>query len=1015
MAKDFASLLNIPLEEVNFFVSGMSNFLDFLDLTEGVSYLREGNYDKAFENFSKVGVSQVINLLPYVSTMLTVVSFAQPFWDRVIVYVFDEKINQFKQEFVNRKMDELRKPLEKNPLAFKGEDFKKWLESDSVEVSDFLELVFEDGGMKHGLYNVGNKILNEKEFESKKWYEKMKSLFLNLSHKAYTTEEVKNLWITQWRAEAFKRGIDYVVEKKREALSYFLSASSVSVTVEINAPGEFVLSVPELDLNVRMQKKYTVSSSLKDLKSRQITITLKDLKGNIVYTKTLEEKELFEKYDPLLSTEKSTYYVKKISVTPAYEREIVENLHVELPEKTKSATVTVAGKDDVRTYKVENTRSVLLPDVNVTLDEEIEIEAEISDAATEARKLYERAYVPSTGEIVVCVAETPKLDFQNQEEYNAYLQNIREQFLENINDPNSVKVLLYKLEKAFYAFHVNPLDRAAFNVVSYCREKFIGYKYRLNEEENLFKSINNKFSLLSNQIYESDKKWGDLNYDVRNLEYISSRLFDGAVIPAYYSYIVQAKEDIQRKIYGKKSDLERILSELSNVLEQTEEFKKTVEGKIALDVLFETNLIQQSSQLVRQVQEKINKVMASLSELESLKIRSDTCIDNFVCLMNYTHEQAEFYNTLVDQWHLLMEQARVLEKDIQNFKPEYVNYLSELMKYGGINFFYLKENEQLKGIGLNEIAARAFQEFLEEEELTDRVQRFNKTAENLRRQIEQYHRYHYYVSLNENDLNVDKSYRLEGNYGYRYSVSFFDKSFPHKSIGFSRELGSVPELLEKFSMLSEKLKQQDPQGDRVREKLEKLLSLSSFETVEEYNAIVDEWIKLYKAYEQEDFYKINALSYSYIDRDGRTVQKTYPTDDFLKWLSQRNSKNQNFILDKYLRKITDDPKREGYETRDPLSVLGRNLIEAVKRALADYESRMMVQIDSLKNLSKMTRKRKEQEIQKMIMTDPFTAVDAKVPEEIKDWTFRISKFELSEDWNRITSELQAHLEEVMKQ
>lgn len=124
MAKDFASLLEIPAEEYSFFVSGASNFLDVLDVSEGISYLKEGNYDKAFENFSKVGVSQIVNLIPYVNTMLTVLSFSQPFWDKVEKYVFDQRIKEYSQKFVNLKMKELEKILEEDPLAFKGEDFK---------------------------------------------------------------------------------------------------------------------------------------------------------------------------------------------------------------------------------------------------------------------------------------------------------------------------------------------------------------------------------------------------------------------------------------------------------------------------------------------------------------------------------------------------------------------------------------------------------------------------------------------------------------------------------------------------------------------------------------------------------------------------------------------------------------------------------------------------------------------------------------------------------------------------
>lgn len=69
-------------------------------------------------------------------------------------------------------------------------------------------------------------------------------------------------------------------------------------------------------------------------------------------------------------------------------------------------------------------------------------------------------------------------------------------------------------------------------------------------------------------------------------------------------------------------------------------------------------------------------------------------------------------------------------------------------------------------------------------------------------------------------------------------------------------------------------------------------------------------------------------------------------------------------------------------------------------------------------MSRMKRKRKEEEIQKKIMTDPFAAVGAKVPEEIKDWLLRrldVTHPDLYEEWNRTTSELQAYLEEVTKQ
>ena len=1016
MAKDFASLLEIPAEEYSFFVSGASNFLDVLDVSEGISYLKEGNYDKAFENFSKVGVSQIVNLIPYVNTMLTVLSFSQPFWDKVEKYVFDQRIQESSQKFVNLKMKELEKILEEDPLAFKGEDFKRWLETDdSIEVRDFLEDIFVNEGMKHGLYNVGNKVLNERDFASKPWYEKLKKLYLNFSYKAYTVDEVKHFWITQWRRELFKRGAEYVLKRKKEALNYFLSESTVNITLKINSPEMFVLTVPELNLSAQVRKEHKISSSLKDMKSRQITIVLKDLKGNTVYTKVLDEKDLFSRYDPWLSDKKSTYYVKTVNITPTYKREIVKNLRVQLPEEVKSATVTI--KTQKTDLHVENSPSFSLSDLVLTLDEEIRVEAEIVDSATKTHLMVYETFVPSSGEIVLDEPKMSKIQFESEEEYSAYLKELKKEFLENVDDPNAVKVLRKKLEEAFYAFHANPLARSSFEVISYSR-KFIGDEYRLTDEEFLFESLDDEFSSLNRKFQEIDSEWGKITYNARNLEHISSRTLDkGAVIPAYYRYVVQAKEDLQKEIEEMKSNLEGILNRFSEILEQAEELRKNVDQKIALDILFETHLIMKTSQLIGKIQEKIDEAMSRLNDLESMEIKTEEYLDTFLALVNNTYKKAEIYNTLVDQWNLLMKQGDEIKRSIEEFKPEYVHHLTELMKYDGINLFYLRENEHLGAIGIDEIAARTLQEFLKEEELAERSEAFNQAVRKTREQIQQYHVFHYYISLTDNDLKVDKNYRLVGNY-YRYSIDFFDKNFPYKSIGISRELENVPELLEKFFRLREKLEGEDPEGDRLRKTLERLYSLSSFDTVEEFNAIIDEWTDLYEAYKQEDPFKTSVLSYSYINKDGRTVQKTYPTYDFLRWLSQRNRKNQEYILNNYLRRITDDPTREGYEIRDPSAILENHLVEATIKVLPSYKSGIMSEIDSLKKISRMKRKRKEEEIQKKIMTDPFAAVGAKVPEEIKDWLLRrldVTHPDLYEEWNRTTSELQAYLEEVTKQ
>lgn len=1016
MAKDFASLLEIPAEEYSFFVSGASNFLDVLDVSEGISYLKEGNYDKAFENFSKVGVSQVVNLIPYVNTMLTVLSFSQPFWDKVEKYVFDQRIQEYSQKFVNLKMKELEKILEEDPLAFKGEDFKRWLETDdSIEVRDFLEDIFVNEGMKHGLYNVGNKILNERDFASKPWYEKLKKLYLNFSYKAYTADEVKHFWITQWRRELFKRGAEYVLKRKKEALNYFLSESTVNITLKINSPEVFVLTVPELNLTAQVQKEHKISSSLKDMKSRQVAIVLKDLKGNTVYTKVLDEKDLFSRYDPWLSDKKSTYYVKTINITPTYEREIVKNLRVQLPEEVKSATVTI--KTQATDLHVENSPSLTLSDLGLTLDEEIRVEAEIADSATETHLMVYETFVPSSGEIVLDEPKASKIQFESEEEYSAYLRELKKEFLENVDDPNAVKVLRNKLKEAFYAFHVNPLARSSFEVDSYSR-RFIGDEHRLTDEELLFENLDDEFSSLNQKFQEIDSKWGKISYNAQNLEHISSRTLDeGAVIPAYYRYVVQAKEDLQKEIEEMRINLEGILNGFSEILEQAEELRKNVDQKIALDVLFETHLIMKTSQLIAKIQEKTNEVMSRLNDLESVEVKAEEYLDTFLALVNNTYKKAEIYNTLVDQWNLLMKQGDEIERSIEEFKPEYVHHLTELMKYDGINLFYLRENEHLGAIGIDEIAARTLQEFLKEEELAERSETFNQAVRSTREQIQQYHVFHHYVSLTENDLKVDENYRLVGNY-YRYSTSFFDKSFPYRNIGIPRELENAPELLEKFFQLREKLEKEDPEGDRVRETLERLYNLSSFDTVEEFNAIIDEWIDLYEAYKSENPFKTNVLSYSYTSKDGRTVQRTYPTYDFLRWLSQRNRKNQEYILNNYLRRITDDPTKEGYEIRDPSVILENHLVEATIKALPNYKSRIMSEIDSLKKMSRMKRKRKEEEIQKKIMTDPFAAVEAKVPEEIKYWLLRhldVTHPDLYEEWNRTTSELQAHLEEVTKQ
>lgn len=154
----------------------------------------------------------------------------------------------------------------------------------------------------------------------------------------------------------------------------------MNITLKINSPEVFVLTVPELNLSAQVRKEHKISSSLKDMKSRQITIVLKDLKGNTVYAKVLDEKDLFSRYDPWLSDKKSTYYVKTVNITPTYKREIVKNLRVQLPEEVKSATVTI--KTQKTDLHVENSPSFSLSDLVLTLDEEIRVEAEIVDSAT---------------------------------------------------------------------------------------------------------------------------------------------------------------------------------------------------------------------------------------------------------------------------------------------------------------------------------------------------------------------------------------------------------------------------------------------------------------------------------------------------------------------------------------------------------------------------------------------------------------------------------------------------------
>ncbi|SHH41617.1 hypothetical protein [Thermosipho atlanticus] len=1002
-AKDFASLLEVPSEYYPEFVTGTSYFLDILDFSEGISYLKDGNYNKAFEYFSKVGVSNFIGLIPFVNTMVTVLNFAQPFWNKVISYVFDERISKYSNEFRKLKLEQLEKLLKKDPLAFNGEDFKNWITNDSIEIQDFISDVFDS--MQHGLYNVGNKIMNEKEFESKPWYQKLKSLYINLNVKAYSYEDVKDFWLSMWRKSVFKEGMEIVLTRKKESIESFLNQSTVELYIKINKQKkderQFSVQIPELSFEGALNNELHAYFDLIKFSSDYISVILLDSRKNIVFQKQYKVSELLQNYDPLLSSDYSMHYIKKIVITPKYQKNTIQKLTVELPKETKIATLTVAGTSTVITSSSFSFDNLIL-----YFDDFLEI---IAQTSTET--IQYSSFIPTNGKVTLnepLINKKPH--FENAKDCKSYLLKLKNDFMNNLSDTQAPQILKKSINIAYNDIKTFTVeDPSLLNLIN--PQQLIGKDQRLNEEEKSFKQIESKVNDLKNKI---DQLFYSQIY-FKDLENMCLRtIIDDGVIPSYYKYILQKQKLLQSEIDSRKSLVSTLQNELSTILSEAEQSREMINNKIALDILFDTKLVPSYSKLISKIQELLNKTFIIEANLEKNENKINTLVKLFESKKELTIEKAEIYKIFLGKWHSLLKQRDSLEEKVKSYNPPDIEgFLKAIVSFDNINLYYLRHGnltyeDYINGIqeklpfsfrkdDLNDVISKVIDFVIQENNLNEEAKTMNNSLSKLKEQLLYYSKYYFLTTIKPEDLVLNEDFVILKVPNYNYSQ--FVEKFTYKSIGFSNKLNNVIYYLEKITKYIDDFYGEDPEGEKLLEKTKKLISMAHFSTIKEYNSMIFEWVK---EYESELFFKIPLYNHLYINSGKNTKEIKVTSEKFLKSISQRNYKIQKYFLEDY---------------QNPLNVLMKNLFTTMIYEIDVFYLKIKSEIDELNKMSKITKLREKKRIENELNKDIFSALNIEVPDYLKGiitHNYIYNYLSVADKWAQTCDNLRNYLQEVYK-
>ena len=949
MAKDLASLLDVPSQYYTEFVSGASNFFDVLDLSEGISYLSEGNYEKAMEDFLKLGVSRIVNLIPILNTLITAVNFAKPFWDHILKAVFEEKIRSYYERYRKLKLDELFKILDEDPLKFNGSDFKRWIENDGIDVKDFIMDTFGEGGMKHGLYNIGNKRMNEVEFEKKSVWEKLKGLFIDWGGKAHTYDEVKSYWLKQWKRMVVREAMEIVLERKRQAISRFMNMSSIKfvVSIESNEDGEYVLRSPEISVEIPIKEKCEFEKSLTELPNTDsIKFVLLDERGNILTGKTVPISELFKKYDPWTSGKGYKNFIFELKLGSVFRKDTIKNLNFVLPEDAEEVEITLNSSK-----LVLHNPSPSLDIMKVFEKTYLYIDDVLKMVITEPTDTISvEYYIIPKGKVDIRGKKIKTPRIETEDDFKRYIMKAREEFLSNLRNYKDYLIFVERIRRAVKEYP-NPTNITPQTVVGYDEVKKLNFGTKMEELENAYERI-----------------YGDLQskvLDFKEAYFLKSFVNADPVIPAYWSMILKLKEKLISQLEERLTFLEKERVEIENLMKMTESLAILITQKRNLLILFRLYYENEVSALLRKLTTLLNHVNSTISSLQNKMIEVENLPKIFLVRRRKVLKKASEVSLVILKLGELDEERGRLLEEIKRYESDlklpqqqrWFEMLSSMVIDGNISLHHLRKVTKVLGLendDVEKMMKKMYELALKEGSLIQKVENYNKTIDSLENFLRENAKYHFFARINLDELKMDEDGRIVEYPEYNINVyeKYYEIYIPRR-IHFTNRYFITPEaenILNRILTAEKGLFKEDAEGDRIIGVVRRLSRMvENISTLDDYNRMAEEWFKLYRS---ESFF---------------SMRMTTPVGwdpKFLSWLSKRNYENQRYFLDEYVQ---------------PLSSLFDKLEEVSIEAIESYKKEMLEKIRKLPKMGKMRRRMKCSKLKMEISKSFFDRFSVKIP------------------------------------